>query len=179
MHNMTLFDATGCMQGTQDSCHSLAKLWAYKKSHTLTNEQLREQMAPFLAAEEAEQLTAAGVQLNSTSSAASAAPASVAIAAGDGPGDAAAGSADAVKATASQLLSNLERLQHFRDSCLREQGFRQVSFGALQLYHDHDKETKKHHIKAHCIIHEPIVVRGPRFRVGGPASQAGSWRSKY
>jgi len=149
---------TSYLQGTQDSCHTLAKLWAYKKSHALTKEQLKEQMAPLLAAGKAEQSIAAGVQLGSTLCAASAASASAAVAeTGEGPGEAVAGSAEAVKGTVSQLLSNLERLQHFHDSCLREEGFKQVSFGALQLYHDHDKEMKKHHIKAHCIIKETVV----------------------
>ena len=176
---MYLSYASGYMQGTKDSCHALAKLWAYKKSHALTKEQLKEQMAPLLAAEKAEQLIAAGVQLGSTLCAASAAAASAAVAeTGEGPGEAVAGSAEAVKGTVSQLLSNLERLQHFHDSCLREEGFKQVSFGALQLYHDHDKEMKKHHIKAHCIIKESVVVRGPGFRVGGPAPQAGRWACK-
>jgi hypothetical protein len=119
-------------------------------------QQLKEQMAPLLA-EAAEQSTAGSCQVSSSSS--TAAAASAGTGASDNPqGAAAGGCVGAVKATASQLLTNLERLDYCENQCLREEKFKQVSFGALQLYYDHDKENKKHYIKARCRLNEPVVV---------------------
>lgn len=58
---------------------------------------------------------------------------------------------------AADLLHQLEESKQWK----------QVAFGALQLWHHHDKEKGLQHFRVHCIIEEPMLVGGG----GGPGRE--------
>lgn len=59
---------------------------------------------------------------------------------------------------AAHVRATAALLQKLEDS----RQWRQVAFGALQLWHHHDKELGLQEFRAHAVIDEPMVVSGRR-----------------
>jgi hypothetical protein len=119
-------------------CTAVARMWQYMDSSGTTMSALEQLLAPMVAAQADHAATAA------------AAPASYTP-----PGQPAPVAAPLM----SNLLAQLATLRDCEAGCLRTEGYKQVSFGALQLFYFHDKAAQKHWIKAHTILEEPLVVR--------------------
>jgi hypothetical protein len=119
-------------------CTAVARMWQYMDSSGTTMSALEQLLAPMVAAQADHAATAA------------AAPASYTP-----PGQPAPVAAPLM----SNLLAQLATLRDCEAGCLRTEGYKQVSFGALQLFYFHDKAAQKHWIKAHTVLEEPLVVR--------------------
>jgi hypothetical protein len=150
------------LQGRSLGCKPAVAVMQYMEASSTSLEQLQQQLEPLLAAERQQDVADLPVPTPIMDPAARTAALVAAASARQQNGHASSSSsqqAEYSRPSLSRLLGNVKLCVETLAGMAREDGFKQVAWGQLELWYCHDTARHRQIIRGRVVLDEPVEVR--------------------